>query len=451
MGSLFKEYIFENNYGADFEPKRPGAKIHWCLDDEKKKEFYDDLGILGEISPEPKAKESSFTITEEPFLRTRTKSFNTSHHETNPSKIVIPDVRSVRKQQKQIKRMANLHPKMKKKLFEQSPKRRDDFTLTLPCEVLTKIFSFCSTKTKVKCTRVCWRWNEIITTSHSLWKQTSLARTRISANSLHNLISGHNIQVLCLNNTTVYKKKTSCMLESSSAYPGLHSLDMTNCLISAHKITQILSKCSNLKNVSLEGLPVTPNSLRFLSKCTNLLQLNLSLCTEMSPQGVARVLRNNNKLQQLNLSWSNLALFSPTEIIENLPASLTMLNMAGFRDTLTDDHVIKLVAVCRKLLHFDCSDSNLITAESLHCICGGLSLLRRIDVNRCYSVAPNSYLDLGKMASLRLLNVFGILDDRSISMLQSALPRISVCLYPFTSISRPSETDKDRCYGYQVL
>jgi len=47
MGSLFKEYIFENNYGADFEPKRPGAKIHWCLDDEKKKEFYDDLGILG--------------------------------------------------------------------------------------------------------------------------------------------------------------------------------------------------------------------------------------------------------------------------------------------------------------------------------------------------------------------------------------------------------------------
>ena len=47
MGSLFKNYIFENNYGADFEPKGPGTKIHWCIDEEKKKNIYDDLGILG--------------------------------------------------------------------------------------------------------------------------------------------------------------------------------------------------------------------------------------------------------------------------------------------------------------------------------------------------------------------------------------------------------------------
>jgi len=450
MGSLFKDYIFENNYGADFEPKGPGTKIHWCIDDEKKKDIYDDLGILGEISPEPKAKETSFTITEEPCLRTRTKSFNTSHHETNPAKIIIPDVRSVRKQQKQMKRMANLHPKMKKKVLGQSPKRRDDFTLTLPCEVLTKIFSFCSAKTKVKCTRVCWRWNEIIMTSHHLWKHTTLARTKISADSLHNLISGHNIQVLCLNNTTIYKNKIPSNLEISSVYLNLHSLDMTNCLISANKVTQILSKCSNLQNVSLEGLPVTPSSLRFLSKCANLIQLNLSLCTEMHPHEVARVLRNNSKLQQLNLSWSNVTLYSPTDIIDNLPPSLTSLNIAGFRETLTDGHVTKLVEVCRKLLHFDCSDSNLITADSVRCVCAGLPLLRRIDVNRCYSVAPNSYLDLGKMASLRHLNVFGILDDRSISMLQSALPRISVCLYPFTSVSRPGNNE-GACYGHEVL
>ena len=53
-----------------------------------------------------------------------------------------------------------------------------------------------------------------------------------------------------------------CSIDGSSMYPNLHSLDMTNCLISANKVTQILSKCSNLQNVSLEGLPVTPNSLR---------------------------------------------------------------------------------------------------------------------------------------------------------------------------------------------
>ena len=47
MGSLFKNYIFKNNYGAYFEPKGPGTKIHWCIDDEKKKDIYDDLGILG--------------------------------------------------------------------------------------------------------------------------------------------------------------------------------------------------------------------------------------------------------------------------------------------------------------------------------------------------------------------------------------------------------------------
>ena len=45
MSKVCKDNIFGETY-----PKRPATNIQWVIDDEKKKDYYDDLGILGEIS-----------------------------------------------------------------------------------------------------------------------------------------------------------------------------------------------------------------------------------------------------------------------------------------------------------------------------------------------------------------------------------------------------------------
>ena len=72
--------------------KRHIVNIQWLIDDETKKKYYDDLGIIGEISPEPKKRQNCLKLAPVDLSR--------NYSRDRSSKISIPDVRKAREKRR---------------------------------------------------------------------------------------------------------------------------------------------------------------------------------------------------------------------------------------------------------------------------------------------------------------------------------------------------------------
>lgn len=71
-----------------------------------------------------------------------------------------------------------------------------------------------------------------------------------------------------------------------------------------------------------------------------------------------------------------------------------------------------------------------------------LNYLQHLSLSRCYDIIPETLLELGEIPTLKTLQVFGIVPDRTLQLLREALPRLQInCAY-FTSIARPTMDNK---------
>ncbi|XP_030623905.1 S-phase kinase-associated protein 2 [Chanos chanos] len=306
----------------------------------------------------------------------------------------------------------------------------------LPDELLLGIFHCLSLKDLLRTSRVCKRWHRLAF-DESLWHSVDLAgKTQLDA-ELGQVLSAGVLRLRCPH---------TCVGEphfGHSKQLRVQHMDLSSCTITTPVLEDILSRCRQLQNLSLEGLALSDGILQSLAQNHELIRLNLSGCSGFSPESVTEMLKSCTRLEELNISWCNFTSCHVKAVTNNIPSSVTQLNISGYRQNLTMDDVKSLVERCPNLTDLDLSDSVLVTADSFP-VLQQLSL-RHLCLSRCYQIHPAALVDFEKFPELQTLEVFGLIQDSYLPILSKGLPRIQINTRPFSSIARPSpSTRKDR-------
>ncbi|KAA8584687.1 hypothetical protein FQN60_008472 [Etheostoma spectabile] len=179
-------------------------------------------------------------------------------------------------------------------------------------------------------------------------------------------------------------------------------VDLSSSIIPTSSLERIICECRLLEYLSLEGLQLSDTILSALSKNPNLLQLNLSGCSGFSGPALADMLKSLVSIEQLNISWCEFNNNHVKSVVNNLSPTATHLNLSGYRENLLLDDVKVLVTRCPYIQTLDLSD-------------------------------------LGKtFPTLRLLDVFGIVNGSHLSSLKKELPLVGINTLPFSSTARPT-------------
>ncbi|MBN3274849.1 SKP2 protein, partial [Polyodon spathula] len=219
-------------------------------------------------------------------------------------------------------------------------------------------------------------------------------------------------------------------------------LDLSSCTMSVAVLEDVIGRCCRLRNLSLEGLVLSDQVLICLAQNPELLRLNLSGCSGFSAHSLGEMLHHCTRLEELNLSWCEFTSDHVKAAVNNIPESVTQLNLSGYRQNLHIADVEVLVERCPNITNLDLSDSVLLTSDSFQHFCK-LPALHHLALSRCYQIHPAALVDFENFPSLKMLEVFGILQDTSLPILTKGLPHIKINSCYFTTIARPTVGSKN--------
>ncbi|XP_060985936.1 S-phase kinase-associated protein 2 isoform X3 [Dama dama] len=222
----------------------------------------------------------------------------------------------------------------------------------------------------------------------------------------------------------------------------LQHLDLSNSVIDVATLHGLLSHCSKLQNLSLEGLRLSDPIIDNLAQNTNLLRLNLSGCSGFSESALKTLLSSCSRLDELNLSWCYDFTEKHVQVaVAHVSETITQLNLSGYRKNLQRSDVSTLVGRCRNLVHLDLSDSVMLKNDCFPEFYQ-LNYLQHLSLSRCYDIIPETLLELGDIPTLKTLQVFGIVPDGTLQLLKEALPHLQINCSHFTTIARPTIGNK---------
>ncbi|KAJ8347159.1 hypothetical protein SKAU_G00285600 [Synaphobranchus kaupii] len=284
------------------------------------------------------------------------------------------------------------------------PRRRKESTGlswdSLPDELLLGIFACLPLQDLLGTSRVCKRWHRL-TCDESLWHSVDLVGKAQVDVALGQVLPAGVVRLRC---------PRSCIGEpflGNARCLRVQHMDLSSCTVSTPVLEDILSRCQQLRDLSLEGLVLSDSILQSLSQNTNLVRLNLCGCSGLSPQSLCQMLQCCRRLEELNVSWCDFDSSHVKAIVENIPSSVTQLNISGYRQNLTMEDMKALVAQCPDLTHLDLSDSVQVTTDSFQ-ILQQLSSLKHLSLSRCYQIQPATLICLEKLPELKTLEVFGL-------------------------------------------
>lgn len=176
-------------------------------------------------------------------------------------------------------------------------------------------------------------------------------------------------------------------------------------------VYEILSRCTELVAVSLEGCWVNEMSCNSIGNNPALRVLNLALANGLTRNGIQRILIGCRNLEQLNLAWTKLDRNMAQMICSILPATMLRLNISGCRDEILRDEgtlvklgnhlwnndpslildIVALAGACPNLMELDVSDCADLTQKSIETIATSLLNLRILSCSRCYRIDPIAY------------------------------------------------------------
>nr|XP_056704610.1 S-phase kinase-associated protein 2 [Euleptes europaea] len=301
---------------------------------------------------------------------------------------------------------------------------------TLPDELLLGIFSCLSLADLLKVSQVCRRWHRL-SIDESLWKTLDLTGK--------NLLRGVIGQLLPLG-VTAFRCPRSCIgnpLFKTSRLLHVQHMDLSNCTIQVADLQSILDRCQSLQNLSLEGLNLSSDIVRKIAQNPYLIRLNLSGCSGFSAESLDAMLNSCHRLEELNLAWCDFTIDHVRTVVSHIPSTVTQLNLSGYRQNLLMSDVKSLLERCCNLIHLDLSDSVMLKPECLQYFCQ-LSYLTHLSLSRCYQIPPAALLELGEIATLKSLQVFGIVTATSLQLLKATLPHIKINSSHFTTVARPT-------------
>ncbi|NWW81033.1 SKP2 protein, partial [Climacteris rufus] len=301
---------------------------------------------------------------------------------------------------------------------------------TLPDELLLAIFAYLPLRELLKVSLVCKRLHHL-SFDESLWQTLDLTGGNLAPGVLGVLLPA---------GVTVFRCPRSCIgnpLFKTSTRLKVQHLDLSNCTVSAADLHSILCLCEKLQNLSLEGLVLSDDLIKSIARNPNLIRLNLCGCSRFSAEALELMLSSCSMLEELNLSWCEFTATHVKAAVNHVTSKITQLNLSGYRENLQIADVKTLVERCPYLVHLDLSDSMMLKPECFQYF-KQLHFLQHLCLSRCYQITPSALVELGEIRTLKTLQVFGIVTDGSLQLLQEALPEMMINCSHFTSIARPT-------------
>uniref|UniRef100_A0A663N8P9 S-phase kinase associated protein 2 n=1 Tax=Athene cunicularia TaxID=194338 RepID=A0A663N8P9_ATHCN len=311
----------------------------------------------------------------------------------------------------------------------------------IPDELLLAIFVYLPLNDLLEASLVCKRWRRL-SFDESLWQSLDLTGSHLQPGVLGQLLPA---------GVVVFRSPRSFIgnpLFNTSKRLKIQHMDLSNCTVSATDVHSILNLCENLKNLSLEGLVLSDDIMKSIANNPGLIRLNISGCSGFSAESLELMLRSCSMLEELNLSWCDFTAAHVKVAVNHISTKITQLNLSGYRHNLQISDVKTLVGRCPLLFHLDLSDSVLLNLKCFQYF-HQLPFLEHLCLSRCYQLTPAAIVQLGEIPTLKTLQVFGLVTDRSLQLLQEMLPDIKINCEPFTTVARATVDSKksDEIWG----
>ncbi|XP_029908765.1 dynein regulatory complex subunit 6 isoform X2 [Myripristis murdjan] len=189
---------------------------------------------------------------------------------------------------------------------EQHSGKRMDGLSVLPRKLSLKVFEYLQFRDWLRCADVCCTWRAIIS-SGSLWSQInfSVEKDWITDGTAKHILQSYCPFVIHLNMRGCTSLKWPS-ITSISECTNLQELNVSECLnITDTMLQRIVEGCPNLLYLNLSSTLVTNRTLRELSwNCVNLMYLSLAYCYSLTDEGFQCLTTGKgcHKLIHLNLS-----------------------------------------------------------------------------------------------------------------------------------------------------
>ncbi|XP_011495682.1 PREDICTED: S-phase kinase-associated protein 2 isoform X2 [Ceratosolen solmsi marchali] len=304
-------------------------------------------------------------------------------------------------------------------------------------EMILMILKWLPKKCLVRSMLVCKRWCQIAR-DEALWSRLDLGSKVLNEGTLGHILP-RGVQILRLAQAEIAHPaflKTNGDTLWENYICKLQYLDLSMAVVSPNDLSDLLSKCKYLKKLSLEKCTLNKSSCEAISNNQDLEVLNLTMCERMNIDCIKDLMKLT-RLISLNIAWCVLDSESMGYLCQTLPSSITRLNIAGCRKTLTDDNLKDLAQCCPHLVELDLSDCTMLTINTVHSLIN-LGELEHLSLSRCYSIPTSMHLRIALMPRLRYLDIFGLISDELLKTFQAKCDSVEINKFQYSAVARPT-------------
>lgn len=320
-----------------------------------------------------------------------------------------------------------------RKFTHRAPTPIDLFGL-LSDELLLHIFQYLPKKALKRVAQVNSRFARVVL-DESLWIRLDLAN-RVTSRGAFSRLLPRGFVILRLAQARIQAP----IFETNSRedfVSKLQYLDLSLASIDVESLAQLLGTCRLLKKLSLEQVPLNLAVCKEIAENRKLEVLNVSMCEGITVDCVSVMIASLQSLTALNISWTLLSCESVEIIVSLVATSLMRLNISGCRRSFTDKALEMLVNRCPNIVELDVSDCTMLTSVAVETV-AKLNKLEYLSLSRCYNIPMTSYLSLNAIKSLMFLDVFGLLSEAGIQMLEKTFKNIGINKFIHSSVARPT-------------
>lgn len=314
-----------------------------------------------------------------------------------------------------------------------------DVFSTLSDEIVLGIFNY-FTHEDLKVTAQVSRRFRRLAYDESLWPRIDLASKSLSSNSLAYIMK-RGAKILRLKEAKVHSPVWSKQLglRMSDFTSKIEYLDMSYCLITSEDLAIFMSKCRNLKKLSLESCELSVEVCSEIAKNRDLNTLNLAMVEGLNQEGLKVICVNCKRLESINVAWTKLNKEAVNIFVDTITNEISSLNLSGLQNSLNDDQLAALTKRCPNIKELDISDCLEITSSSISLIADHLPNIKSLSISRCYKIDPKVLLNImEKFSSLRSLNAFRQIGNQEARDLETNYNLLRVNKEYFSTISRPT-------------
>ncbi|XP_028264563.1 dynein regulatory complex subunit 6 [Parambassis ranga] len=234
---------------------------------------------------------------------------------------------------------------------EQQTEGHDGLSV-LPSSLLLKIFQYLELRDRLTCAEVCCTWKTVVHSS-TLWSQinVSVGKDWITDSTMKHILQSYRPFVTHLN-LSGCTSLTWSSLKYMSECRNLQELNVSECFNVTDMMVQNITKgCSCLLYLNLSCTLITNATLKVLSRnCHNLQSLSLAYCCRITDKGFLYLTTGKGCRSLIHLNVSGCTQITVSGF-KNMSVGCPLLKEIVINDmpTLSDSCVLALLSKCRSL------------------------------------------------------------------------------------------------------